>query len=66
MVCAVLLSTLQQEEVPWSLPYCFSDVQTIRKEDFPLATLGPYLEEIRDEVVKGRGFALIRGVPVDR
>lgn len=41
-------------------------LQTVTKADFPLPTLGPYLESVRDEVVSGRGFALIRGVPVDR
>jgi hypothetical protein len=32
----------------------------VTKEDFPLPTLGPVLEAIREEVVWGRGFALIR------
>eukprot|EP00879_Flechtneria_rotunda_P008142 GHRR01008527.1.p1 GENE.GHRR01008527.1~~GHRR01008527.1.p1 ORF type:complete len:362 (+),score=138.84 GHRR01008527.1:379-1464(+) len=41
-------------------------IQAVTKADFLLPTLGPYLEAIRDEVVRGRGFALIRGVPVDR
>jgi hypothetical protein len=41
-------------------------LQTVSKADFPLPTLGPYLESVRDEVVSGRGFALIRGVPVER
>jgi hypothetical protein len=41
-------------------------LQTVSKAEFPLPTLGPYLESVRDEVVAGRGFALIRGVPVDR
>jgi hypothetical protein len=49
------------------LPVVMNDkLQTVTKEDFPLPTLGPYLESVRDEVVSGRGFALIRGVPVDR
>lgn len=43
-----------------------SRLQTVTKADFPLPTLGPYLESVRDEVVSGRGFALIRGVPVER
>lgn len=41
-------------------------LQTVTKADFPLPSLGPYLEAVRDEVVAGRGFALVRGVPVDR
>lgn len=40
------------------------DVGDIRREDFPLPTLGPVLERLRDEVLNGRGFVLLRGVPV--
>lgn len=36
----------------------------ITKEDFLLPTLGPKLDAIRKEVSFGRGFALIKGVPV--
>jgi hypothetical protein len=36
----------------------------ITKEEFPLQTFGPTLLDIRDEVVNGRGFALIRGLGV--
>lgn len=39
---------------------------TISKETFPLPTLGPVLEAIREEVATGRGFALVRGFPVER
>ncbi|KAF8060336.1 SAT17 [Scenedesmus sp. PABB004] len=42
------------------------DIHKITRSDFPLPSLGPYLEGVRDEVVAGRGFALIRGVPVER
>ena len=41
-------------------------VQQITKAEFQLPTLGPRLEAIRDEVRFGRGWALIRGVPVER
>ena len=37
----------------------------ITKKDFPLPTLGPVLEDMVDELMDGRGFALLRGVPVD-
>ncbi len=33
--------------------------------DFPLPTLGLVLDRIRGEVLNGRGFALLRGMPVD-
>jgi len=39
---------------------------TISKETFPLPTLGPVLEAIREDVATGRGFALVRGFPVER
>ncbi len=32
---------------------------------FPLPTFGPVLDGIQENIVTGRGFALIRGVPVD-
>ena len=38
----------------------------VSKADFPLPTLGPLLADIQQEVLRGRGFALIRGLPVER
>ena len=38
----------------------------IGREDFHLPTLGPALDAIREELVQGRGFVLIRGLPVNR
>src|SRR5258708_1869004 len=38
----------------------------LRKKDFPLPTLAPRLERILDEVLTGRGFVLIRRLPVER
>ena len=37
----------------------------VNKEVFPLQALGATLAGIQDEVVNGRGFALIRGLPVE-
>ncbi|WP_052390100.1 TauD/TfdA family dioxygenase [Streptomyces sp. NRRL B-24484] len=34
--------------------------------DFPLPTLATELDRIADELENGRGFALVKGVPVDR
>ncbi len=34
--------------------------------DFPLPNLGPRLAAIRDELLNGRGFSLIKGLPVRR
>src|SRR6202048_2245058 len=41
------------------------DIADIRRRDFPLPTLGPVLERLRAEVLDGRGFALLRGMPVE-
>jgi hypothetical protein len=38
------------------------DMADIRREDFPLPTLGPVLDRLRAEVLDGRGFALLRGM----
>jgi hypothetical protein len=40
------------------------DVADIRRQHFPLPHLGPTLERLRDEVLNGSGFVLIRGMPV--
>lgn len=40
------------------------DIAELRRADFPFPTLGPVLERLRDEVLNGRGFVLIRGLPV--
>jgi hypothetical protein len=33
---------------------------------FPLPTLGPYLRSLLNELLEGRGFVLMRGLPVER
>ena len=40
------------------------DIATIARAEFPLPTLGPVLDRLRDEVLNGRGFVLLRGLPV--
>lgn len=42
------------------------DIARITQADFPLPTLAPKLAAIRAEVMAGRGFALLRGLPVAR
>lgn len=42
------------------------DLVSVRKSDFPLPTLGPRLARMRAEVLTGRGFVLIRRLPVER
>jgi hypothetical protein len=41
------------------------DIADIRRDDFPLPTLGPVLDRLRADVLDGRGFVLLRGVPVE-
>ena len=41
------------------------EIATITRMDFALPTLGPVLERLRDEVLNGRGFVLVRGLPVE-
>ena len=41
------------------------DIADIRRADFPLPTLGPALHRLRDEVLNGRGFVRVRGMPVE-
>ncbi|HEU0177299.1 MAG TPA: TauD/TfdA family dioxygenase [Blastocatellia bacterium] len=42
------------------------DITAIRRVDFPLPTLGMRIQRILDDTLNGRGFALIRGLPVER
>jgi hypothetical protein len=42
------------------------DLVSLRKDDFPLPKLAPRLQRILDEVLNGRGFVLIRRLPVER
>lgn len=41
------------------------DIAAIRKDDFPLPRFGAALDRLRDEVLNGRGFVRLRGVPVE-
>ena len=44
-----------------------ADIAAIKAADFPLPTLGPRLKaRVRDEVLQGRGFLMVRGLPVER
>ncbi len=40
------------------------DIKDITREDFSLPTFGKALGEIRQEVLDGRGFVLVRGLPI--
>lgn len=42
------------------------DIVDLRQEDFPLERLLPLLRTIRRDTLNGRGFFLLRGIPVGR
>ena len=42
------------------------DLTSMSGQDFPLPTLGARLRQLLDEVLNGRGFVLIRALPVER
>jgi Taurine catabolism dioxygenase TauD, TfdA family len=42
------------------------DLTSISSDGFPLPTLGPRLHDLLDEVLSGRGFVLIKALPVKR
>src|SRR5438874_2089654 len=44
----------------------FVDLTSIKTKDFPLPTLGPRLRRLLEEVLSGRGFVLIKALPVQR
>jgi Taurine catabolism dioxygenase TauD, TfdA family len=41
-------------------------VSDVTRDEFVLPTLGPVLDRINDELINGRGFYLIRGLPIER
>jgi len=43
-----------------------AEIATMRREDFPLPVFGPVLARMRDELLTGRGFQMIRALPLDR
>jgi Taurine catabolism dioxygenase TauD, TfdA family len=40
-------------------------IPALGRDAFPLPSLGPVLADVRREVERGRGFALLRGIPID-
>lgn len=54
------------EAVTRRLAAAEADIAAITAADFPLPGLAPRLAAIRDDLLHGRGFALLRGLPVER
>jgi hypothetical protein len=42
------------------------DLIEVGRDRFPLPGLGPKLAAMREEILRGRGFALVRGLPMQR
>jgi hypothetical protein len=42
------------------------DLTSITADDFPLPTLGPRLRRLLEDILNGRGFVLIKSLPVER
>lgn len=57
------IAELEAAAGPISDPAMLVDLTPAR---FPLPTLGPALAEMRAELLAGRGFSLIRGLPIER
>src|SRR5262249_51159593 len=63
------LSEIEIDEIEHSakqLAAAGVDIPAIRRHDFPLPSFGPRLQRILDDTLNGRGFALLRGLPVER
>jgi hypothetical protein len=63
------LSAAEVEELDTAVAHAFgvsNDLLAIGKAQFPLPTLGARLKVIERELMDGRGFVLIRGLPRER
>src|SRR5258706_12370384 len=58
--------TAEVESAARSLAESSSDLTSISSDDFPLPRLGPRLRRLLEEVLRGRGFVLIKALPVQR
>jgi Taurine catabolism dioxygenase TauD, TfdA family len=66
---AYLLSPAERAEIEAAVAAVQTrglDLADIGRDDFPLPTLGPVLDRLRAEVIDGRGFALLRGMPIEK
>ncbi|MGB1088953.1 MAG: TauD/TfdA family dioxygenase, partial [Alphaproteobacteria bacterium] len=64
-----ILSSSEQDEIAAAVAHAAAmsnNMLEIGKDDFPLPTLAPRMKRIEDELINGRGFVLIRGLPRDR
>jgi hypothetical protein len=54
------------EKAAYQLEESRVDIATVNPNDAPLPTLGPRLQRLLNDVLNGRGFVLIKGLPVER
>jgi hypothetical protein len=61
------LSNAENDEIEAAVRAAESrDILTVGKAEFPLPRLAPVLAEVQHELMRGRGFALLRGVRLER
>ena len=63
------LSPVEIDELDAAVKHAFdvsADFMRIGKAEFPLPTLAPRLKRIENDLINGRGFALLRGLPRER
>ena len=63
------LSPHENQEIDAALRHCQArglDTLDITTDDFALPTLGTKLAGFREEILRGRGFVLLRGLPVEQ
>ena len=58
------IAELEAAVEAWDASHKAGDIEKIIIRDFPLPTLAPKLLKLREELIHGRGFALLRGLPV--
>ena len=62
-------SPVEIDELDAAVKHAFDvsdDFMRIGKAEFPLPTLAPRLKRIENDLINGRGFALLRGLPRER
>ncbi len=58
------IAELETAAEAWDRAHSSDDIETTVIREFPLPTLHTRLLELREELIHGRGFALLRGLPV--